>query len=243
MEIEELTGLGMSALLERYKKIREDLAMLNFSEYETRAYIALVSLGMSDAETVAVTAQIPRTSIYKVLDGLLRRGIVTVTEGRPRGYTAEPPRALRERIYSRLEETFDDLEMIHGILREKGLPQVIYTMNGRDKVLRKMGEMLDTSRERFMVSTSNVSLLRETLERKINAAQKRGVEISLIILPGQKSIPGANTVRREGLIATDVVVDGRMALIAAADLEACGFTDNEVLAQHLEGFLRMMMEA
>ena len=41
----------------------------------------------------------------KVLDGLLRRGIVTVTEGRPRGYTAEPPRALRERIYSRLESS------------------------------------------------------------------------------------------------------------------------------------------
>jgi sugar-specific transcriptional regulator TrmB len=233
----------MGTLLERYKKVQDDLALLNFTDYETRAYVALVALGMSDAETIALTAQIPRTSMYKVLDSLLNKGYVTVTKGRPREYAAEPPRALKERVFSRLEETFDDLEMLHGILRERGLPQVIYTIHSREKVIKKLGELLDSSRERFMISTSNAPIIRDSLEKKINAAQKRGVEISLITLPGQKAIPGAKTVRRPGLIATDVVSDGKQALIAGADLSACGFTDNEVLAQHLEGFLTMMMES
>jgi len=243
MDIEELTGQDMGTLLERYKKVQEDLTLLNFSEYETRAYVALVALGVSEAETIAMTAQVPRTSVYKVLDSLLKKGYVSVTKGRPRKYLAEPPMALKERIFSRLEETFDDLEFLHGILRERGLPQVIYTIHGRDKVLKKMAELLDSSRERFMISTSNVPILRGSLEKKITTAKKRGVEISIITLPGQKSIPGVKTVRRPGLIATDVVVDGKQALIASADLEACGFTDNEVLAQHLEGFLTMMMES
>ena len=125
MDVEEITGQDMGTLLERYKKVQEDLTLLNFSEYETRAYVALVALGVSEAETIAMTAQIPRTSMYKVLDSLLKKGYVTVTKGRPRKYLAEPPMALKERIFSRLEETFDDLEFLHGILRERGLPQVI----------------------------------------------------------------------------------------------------------------------
>jgi len=243
MELEELAGMDMGTLLERYKKVRDDLALLDFSEYETRAYIALVALQASDAETIAMTAQVPRTSMYKVLEGLIKKGYVTVIEGRPRQYAPEPPLVLKERLFSRLGETFDDLEMIRGILREKGMPQVIYTITGKERVLNKMGELLDVAKQRIMLSTSNASVLMESLEKKFLDARKRGVEISVITLPGQKFITGVSIIRRTGLIATDMVVDGRNALIAGASLEACGFTDNAVLAQHLEGFLTMMMQS
>jgi sugar-specific transcriptional regulator TrmB len=243
MDIEELAGMGMETLLERYKKISQDLALLGFSEYETRAYIALVALQQADAEAVAMTAQVPRTSMYKVLEGLVRKGYVTVAQGRPRQYAPEPPLVVKERVYSRLGETFDDLEMIHGILRERGMPQVIYTIMGRQKVLNKMGELVGMARQRIMISTSNAPLLKDSLEKELTAALGREVEISAITLPGQRFVPGVKVMRREGLIATDMVVDGRNALIANATLEACGFTDNEVLAQHLEGFLAMMMQS
>ena len=241
LDVEELAGMGMESLLERYKKIRDDLAILNFSEYETRAYIALVALQVSDAESIAVTAQVPRTSMYKVLDAMVEKNYVTVTPGRPRQYAPEPPLVLKERIFSRLGETFEDLEMIHGILREKGMPQVIYTVAGRDKVINKMGEFLGTAKERIMISTSNAGILRDSLERQFASAIKRGVSISVITLPGQKFVSGTKLFRRSGLIATDMVVDGKHALVAGASLEVCGFSDNEVMASHLEGFLKMMM--
>lgn len=242
MDLEELAGMDMGTLLERYKKVRDDLALLDFSEYETRAYIALVALQTSDAETIAQTAQVPRTSMYKVLEALVRKGYVAVTEGRPRQYAPEPPLVLKERLFSRLGDSFDDLESIKGILREKGMPQVIYTITGQQRVLNKMGELVDLAKQRIMLSTSNSSVLLEALEKKFLDARNRGVEISVITLPGQKFIPDVEIMRRTGLIATDMVVDGRNALIAGASLEACGFTDNAVLAQHLEGFLGMMMQ-
>lgn len=241
MDIEELAGMEMESLLERYKKIRDDLAILNFSEYETRTYIALVALQMSDAESISMTAQVPRTSMYKVLDALVEKGYATVTPGRPRQYAPEPPLVLKERIFSKLGETFDDLEMIHGILREKGMPQVIYTITGKEKVLNKMGDLLGIAQNRVMISTSNASALRDALDRKLAAAINRGVSISVITLPGQKFVSGTQLFRRSGLIATDMVVDGKHALVAGASLEVCGFSDNEVMAQHLEGFLKMMM--
>ena len=241
MDVEELSGMGMESLLERYKKIRDDLAILNFSEYETRAYIALVALQVSDAESISATAQVPRTSMYKVLDAMMEKGYVTVTPGRPRQYAPEPPLVLKERIFSRLGETFDDLESIRGILRERGMPQVIFTVAGRQKVINKMGESLNAAKERVMISTSNASILRDSLEKEFNSAMKRGVSISVITLPGQKFISGIGLFRRSGLIATDMVVDGKRALVAGSGLEVCGFADNEVLASHLEGFLKMMM--
>ncbi|MDO9537079.1 MAG: helix-turn-helix domain-containing protein [Thermoplasmata archaeon] len=240
MEIEELAGMDMGTLLERYKKVRDDLALLDFSEYETRAYIALVALQVSDAETIAMTAQVPRTSMYKVLESLAKKGYVSVTEGRPRQFSAEPPLMIKEKLLSRLGGTFDDLESIHGILREKGMPQVIYTVTGKERVLNKMAEFLGMAKHRVMLSTSNASILMESLDKKFLDARNRGVEISVITLPGQKFISGVKVIRRPGLIATDMVVDGHNALIAGASLEVCGFTDNAVLAQHLEGFLTMM---
>lgn len=241
LDIEELAGMEMENLLERYKKIRDDLSILNFSEYETRAYIALVALQMSDAESISMTAQVPRTSMYKVLDALVEKGYATVSPGRPRQYAPEPPLVLKERIFSRLGETFEDLEMIHGILREKGMPQVIYTITGREKVLNKMGEFLSTAKERVMMSTSNASIIRDSLEKDFTSAINRGVSISVITLPGQKFVSGTKIFRRTGLIATDMVVDGKHALVAGASLEVCGFSENEVMASHLEGFLKMMM--
>jgi len=243
MDIEELAGMDMDTLLERYKKVRNDLSLLGFSEYETRAYIALVALQASDSESIALTAQVPRTSMYKVLDGLVKKGYASMTQGRPRQYAAEPPLVLKERMFSRLGETFDDLESINGILREKGMPQVIYTVTGQDRVLNKIGEFAGMAKKRIMLSTSNASALMGALDKKLADALGRGVEISAIIPPGQRFIKGAKIMRRTGMIATDIVVDGSNALIAGASLEACGFTDNAVLAQHLDGFLTMMMQS
>jgi len=243
MNIDELAGMEMNTLLERYKKVRSDLSLLGFSEYETRAYIALVALQASDAESIALTAQVPRTSMYKVLDGLVKKEYVSVTQGRPRQYSAEPPLVLKERVFSRLGDTFDDLEAVNGILRERGMPQVIYTVTGQARVLNKIGEFADMAKSRIMLSTSNASTLMGALDKKLADAQNRGVEISAIISPGQRFVRGAKITRRTGMIATDMVVDGSNALIADASLGACGFTDNAVLAQHLEGFLIMMMQS
>ena len=181
--------------------------------------------------------------MYKVLEGLVKKGYVDVIQGRPTQHAHEPPLVLKERLFSRLGETFDDLEQIHGILREKGMPQVIYTITGKERVLNKMGELLDLAKERVMLSTSNAGVLMESLEKKFHDARNRGVEISAITLPGQKFVSGVKVMRRTGMMATDMVVDGRNALIAGASLEACGFTDNAVLAQHLEGSLTMMMQS
>ncbi|MCK4758125.1 MAG: TrmB family transcriptional regulator [Thermoplasmata archaeon] len=243
MDIVDIISQSNESLMEEYEKISDDLALLGLSDYEARAYIALVAHGVADAETIATTAQIPRTSAYKILDTLEEKGFAHAGHGRPRMYRPEDPAKVGGQIISRLENTFGKLEMIKEILKEQGMPQLIYTITGKDRVLDKISHMLDKATETFMMSTPNMAELRLKLEKKAASAMKRGVQVTILTGHGQKVPKGVDVRRKDGLIATDVIVDSTSALIASPDLENCGFTDNEYLASHLENFLWIAVDS
>lgn len=68
----------------------------------------------------------------------------------------------------------------------------------------------------------------------------RNVQISVIAPDNQRAPPGVRIFRNNNLIATDMVIDGTRAIIAAPDLSACGFSDNPLLVEHLDKFLEIM---
>jgi sugar-specific transcriptional regulator TrmB len=233
--------LGDLDLEEEYNRIVGVLQSLGLSNYEARVYIALVAHGFSDAETIAGTARIPRTSSYKALQSLCSKGFAFSTSGRPSVYKPEMPERIKEKILGDVSDTFDKLSSIHEIVREKGEPQLVFTITGKGRVLSKIGELLGKSSEKFMISTPTFSEIRETHKKGLEAAIRRGIRVVIITEPGQKVPEGAEVHWRKGLIATDVIVDGNEALIASPDLNACGFTDNPYLARHLENFLSIMI--
>ena len=51
--------------------------------------------------------------------------------------------------------------------------------------------------------------------------------------------PSTEVHRKSDLLATDLISDSEMAMIASPDLELCGFSDNPFIAEHLERFMRM----
>ncbi|UCG68896.1 MAG: TrmB family transcriptional regulator [Thermoplasmata archaeon] len=229
--------------LEReFLNVSGKLESLGLSPYESKAYIALVAHGYGNAELIAKTAQIPRTSAYTVLKSLESKGFAMATSGRPVIYKPEPPSKIFERVKHELKETFQKLELIHEILRERGEPQLVYTITGKDKVTEKIGELLDKSTKNFIISTPAFFEVREKLGKKIQNAIKRGIEVTIITEPLQKVPKDVKVFRRKGLIATDVISDGESALIASPDLNACGYIENASLARHLEQFLEILME-
>jgi sugar-specific transcriptional regulator TrmB len=229
--------------LEReFRNVSDKLQSLGLSAYESKAYIALVAHGYGTAELIAKTAQIPRTSAYSVLKSLEAKGYAIATSGRPVIYKPEPPSKIFDRVKTELEEMFQKLEFIHEVLREKGEPQLVFTITGKDKVIDKITELLDKSTKTFIISTPVLSGIRDRLDKKIQNAIKRGIEVTVITEPLQKVPWDVKVARRSGLIATDVVADGESALIASPDLDECGYIDNPSLAMHLEQFLEILME-
>jgi sugar-specific transcriptional regulator TrmB len=153
------------------------------------------------------------------------------------------PSEISGKLISEIEGTFAKLESVKDILSERGIPQLVYTIMGKDRVLDKIGEMLDKSQSNFVISSPSFAEIRKSLGKKFPSAISRGVSVSVITSPFIKAPSAVRVIRRKGLIATDVISDGSTALLAASDLSACGYTDNEVLASHLEEFLRIMSES
>ncbi len=228
-------------LEKEYENVSRTLESIGLSSYEARGYIALVAHGHGSAELIAETAHIPRTSAYKVLQSLVTKGFAISTRGRPTIFKPEPPSKIKEKVVERLGETFDKLNLLHEILRDKGEPQLVYTVAGKARVMEKIGEMLDTATRNVTIATPTFYEIRESLAKKIENAMDRGVQVTLVTEQGQKVPEAAHVFYRKGLIATDIIADGERALIAAADLSACGFTDNAALAAHLESFLQILM--
>lgn len=227
---------------DEFRKAAEVLGKVGLTQYEARAYIALVARGLGDAASLATAAGIPRTSAYKVLESLADKGYAKPTGGKPILFRPTPPLDVAETLKTAIQEVFEKLAMLHRVVAEHGEPQLVYLLSGREKVLQKIGELLDQSTEAFILTTPQLADLRDELGKKIQHAVKRGVHVTFITTPLQRVPEGVTYVQRENLRATEALSDGAHALLAAPGLEACGFTDNPILIAHLKQFLEMVLE-
>jgi len=235
-----IQDLGID-LRQEFDRAATDLEATGLSSYESKAYVALVAMGFGTADEIAGLSRIPRTSSYKVLASLEEKGFVHSTAGRPIVYRPEDPGLVYGRIKERLDETFAKLEFLHEVVREKGTPQLIFTISGKSRVMEKIAELVDTSEREFIISTPVYGEVRGTIQDRVKNAIKRGVKVTVVVEPGVRVQEGCRVVRAERLVATDVVSDGKMALIASPDLSACGFSANPFLAQHLMRFLEIVI--
>jgi sugar-specific transcriptional regulator TrmB len=240
--IEEAAFSLGSEITQEYRRVVEVLGRVGLTVYEARAYIALVARGVGDAATLAQSAGIPRTSAYKVLESLAEKGYATPTGGKPILFRPKPPLEVAETLKTAIQEVFEKLEMLHRIVGEHGEPQLVYLLNGRDKVLAKIGELLDQSTKTFILTTPQVAEIRDELGKKVSHAVKRGVSVTFVTAPLQRVPEGIQYISRENLLATEALADGEHALLAAPGLDACGFTDNPILIAHLKQVLDVVLE-
>ncbi len=231
----------MEANPEHIMKTANMLKILGLSSYEAQAFASLVYHGVANADTIADTAGIPRTSAYKVMESLVSRGFARETEGRPRMFKPEDMSKIKDDFISSVNKLFDDLKELQDVLPSKGDPQLVFTIYGRSKVMSKMAEMFDLTEREILIATPRIREIRSELKKNIENALKRGVKV-VFITPPNKRVPHNTIVyRKEGLIATDVASDDSRAMLAGADLDACGYTDNPVLSLHVLQFINMMM--
>ncbi|MCS7146279.1 MAG: helix-turn-helix domain-containing protein [Nitrososphaerota archaeon] len=93
------------------EKVWAAIKRLGLSEYEVKAYVALLSQRGGTANEVSAGARIPVSKIYDVLKSLERRGLVKVERGRPMRYIPEHPQVASESLRASIESLLNlDLE-------------------------------------------------------------------------------------------------------------------------------------
>lgn len=92
------------------KSIEQELAgLLGLTDYEARAYVALVREGALTSYAVAKASGIPASKSYEAVDGLTRKGGAVLLPGSPNRHSAVPPDALLAGAQQRYSNALEDL--------------------------------------------------------------------------------------------------------------------------------------
>jgi sugar-specific transcriptional regulator TrmB len=94
----------------------EKLQHVGLSEYEAKAYLALINVHLSTATQVSEQSGVPRTKIYSVLESLSGKGWIRGYSGVPLLFKAVAPAIVFEKVK---EEYAQLLDSVQGALRNE----------------------------------------------------------------------------------------------------------------------------
>ncbi|MGD8997964.1 MAG: helix-turn-helix domain-containing protein [Anaerolineae bacterium] len=196
------------------------LIELGFSEYEAKAYVALLKENPATGYHVAKVSTVPRSMIYEVLGKLTARG--AAMELRKEGKTQYAPAAPQEFLNQLQREHQELVSALKDDLTSLGATsdlEYVWNIEGHENVMAKAEEMIRQAQDRVYMAVlpSTFPPLKSALEEAI-ARDVRVVVYSSrsLDLPGGRvvaaSMPEEYLKRAEGL-GLILVVDGGEVLI------------------------------
>ncbi|MDD5437676.1 MAG: helix-turn-helix domain-containing protein [Patescibacteria group bacterium] len=111
--------------LDRQQMIKEALEQVNFGPKEVSVYLALLSLGSAKGGVLAKKTELNRTTVYDVLEGLIRKGVISkYRKGSQTYFSALDPDRLVSYLDREKEEAAANIEKRKKRLSDL-LPQLI----------------------------------------------------------------------------------------------------------------------
>lgn len=116
-------------------QIIERIQGLGLSENEARVYVSSISLGPSSALNIARHAGLKRSTVYSIIDELIKRGCVRIEpKGFKRLFAAESPRTLENALEQRRKSFHDALPELEALYNQRESGAVIKYYEGTQAV-------------------------------------------------------------------------------------------------------------
>lgn len=205
------------------------LKTVGLSEYEAKAYIALLAEGQPmNGYEVAKSSGVPRSTIYEVLAKLVARGAAVQVHGVGRStesFAAMPVDAFIDGYRSRLATTLDGLAETLPRVAAKGRTYLVQTMNGRDAVVQRIRNVMDRADSHIWLSIwPDIAVeVRDAVAQRVAA----GIEVTTVMFGDPDGFPGrvvpheylspAVTAEKLGCRLFLAVADHREVVIATAE--------------------------
>ncbi len=166
------------------------LVELGLSEYEAKAYLALLAESPATAYEAAKRAGIPSSKIYEVLERMALRGLVMRRdEGERRLYVPAPSREFLDRQRARLGETLDRLAEELPRLGDTADAGLLWNVSDRAALIGQALAIISRSAAELLVSGESEEL--EELSRALFQARDRGAKIAIVHFGEQRApLPG-----------------------------------------------------
>jgi len=206
---------------------RRALRELRLTDYETRAYVALLERGVLTASQVSENASVPYSKVYEILTSLERKGWIETEKGRPGRYYAKAPSEALATAKLQLEEKVKAWEKVISSelqpfyerreIREK--PD-IWILRGEFSTIAKLREMLDKTKSELMVAAPIFpKVLADSVIPFLQRLQSTNVKIFFMVSKqatawNLKELESIAEVRiRDQMFGGGVIVDGKEAIL------------------------------
>ena len=141
------------------------LKELGLTEYEVRAYVALVDGSQMSATDISSKSGVPFSRVYDVLGRLEDKGFIQIQRGRPTLYTGKAPTEVVHLVRLALEEK---IEKSSKIVVEELQPRFeretpattrdVWLLHGRPNIIAKSLEMIAGAREEILLNLPSLDL-------------------------------------------------------------------------------------
>lgn len=206
---------------------RKTLKELGLTDYETRAYVALLERGVLTASEVSENSGVPYSKVYETLTSLERKGWIETEKGRPRRYYPKAPsealamaklqqdekmKTWEKTVTNELQPFYEKRE-----IREK--PD-IWILRGELSTMAKLREMLEDAKSELMVAAPILpKALTDMVVPYLQQLESRDVKVLFMVSKKastwnlQELETVANVRVREQMFGGGIIVDGREAML------------------------------
>ena len=128
------------------------LKSLGITQYEALVYIALLRVSSATASEIHESSGVPRASVYPVIDQLLEKDLVSVSQSSPKRFAAVPPTEAIDRLTARIDQdarmALESLSAIHRemMVTEQGGGELIWNLYGNAAIRKRMAELIAGAR-------------------------------------------------------------------------------------------------
>ncbi len=130
-------------------KLMRAFRKLGLTDYEMRAYLALLDKGESIANEISEKSDIPISKVYDTLNSLADKGWVIIERGRPTRYKPQSPKIAAENAKTKIEQELaeyaniivQELNSIYERRNEKEKPE-IWIIRGEENLWKNIRNVI-----------------------------------------------------------------------------------------------------
>jgi sugar-specific transcriptional regulator TrmB len=156
----------------------DKLVQIGFSEYEAKAYVALLRESPVTGYQLSKTSGVPRSMIYEVLGKLTTRGAaMKLRKGDSTQYAPIPADEFLDQLRREHEELTASLEDDLSTLASPTDLEYVWNIEGHENIMAKAVEMIEQAKSRICMAL--VPAMCQELQSELQSAGQRGVRVRL----------------------------------------------------------------
>ncbi len=188
------------------------LKSFGLTDYETRAYLTLLKLGLATAENISEVGNIPLPRVYDTVTELQRKGFVLISKTRPKKFKPLPvDKALKNFIdiqkndmqyeLKKLEDGVKAaVDSLNSDVEKIEVPEGkwdIWAMEKRSNITKILDDQKKIAKKEILVFSGDMSWVREpTFNSIVKDLIKKGVKIRTVVSDPKGKIEVLKNIQR-----------------------------------------------